>query len=167
MSKQINFYIPPEEETELVEFIFSLGLAIYPNRVYKSNEMDGLSSISEYQASKSTQFIYYLAPLGTKILTTKKETGFVINWLESTVLEYSRPRLFDQENRVFNGRFWYETQRYDQSGEKIRVNEVLDSYYNKLVKEIKTICIKYPNRNHYISKKIAEQFIQKKYRFEG
>ncbi len=159
MGRQINFYMLPEDETEFIKFVKSIGnIEIH---AYRSREIP-FRSLKQLPKPFSVDFwgTVYLYNKAIGIVEyhyVEKQKHYYISNDKSTVIEFSRSGLNDK-NQLLEGRIWIATNYVvkDSSEElvwKQKPKEFIE-WYEKITRWLRKNYLKYGSI--YISKRVLE-----------
>jgi hypothetical protein len=136
MGKQIEFYMDYKTQEKFFDFLMSEGMT-----VLLKNDVKEINIIPE---PFSTDWWWSLSVYDKKIGELKireLDNGkLMIDYIDSSAIEFSRTFINDDEKIIRNGRLWMEMRYYDKDGQLVSKSIEFDNMYKKMVKWIKKNC---------------------------
>ncbi|MDO5151300.1 MAG: hypothetical protein Q4D76_18215 [Oscillospiraceae bacterium] len=160
MGKQINFFIDRETEERFLIYIRKNGVAIFEGN---NNNPQVVDELPVPFSGKGCFKIYLYKTNNGDLKLKKLSTGReCIDSIESPVIEFSRTIIREDTKEVTKGRLWVETKYYNDNGELVIKNGMLEEWYKDLCKWIKKnaprIEVSNNGKNHnvYITKQVLQ-----------
>ena len=125
MGRQINFYMSEQIQAEFIAFLEQ------ENFLYVDYYVDK----TVHPASKDVYSVYLYKEAYGKLV--KKFDDKVYDSSNGPLIEFSKTMMKEEEKKIIRGRLWMTDWYYDETGNKVKKNELLIKDYEKLVRWLK------------------------------
>jgi hypothetical protein len=155
MGRQIEFYFSEDDEQEFLRQIESAEITFLRFRELVSVRYEEvrLAEFSETSGSEQQVLICHRSDLECLKYWGSASDMYMVNILDSPVIEFSRSGLTRDSNRLLSGRLYYEHRYWtkDAAGNDVIMekSEELEKLYSRLVRWIKKYCKRLPG-GYYI-----------------
>lgn len=157
MGKQINFYMDKESEDKFLMYIKENGVLIFEGNNDRPLIIDKLPA----PFSEKGWFKVYLYNNAGDIKYQKLSNGrVIIDCMESPVIEFSRTVVREDSKEISKGRLWVETKYYNNDGDLIIKDNMIDECYKSLSKWIKK---NVPRTEFVIKEKVYKEYISESF----
>lgn len=136
MGKQIGFIMDAKDEQEFFNYLLSTGLKI----LFEGNNMNPIeiTTLPEPFSGKGWfALLLYKEEFGPLTMRTLKDGRKYVEPNSSSVIEFDRTVIREQQNEISRGRLWYQTSYYDINENLVYKIEELDKMYKELCKYVK------------------------------
>lgn len=133
MGRQINYYMDEKTENEFIEYIFSRDFLIISEDL-KNQRILIYNNINEVDYKQNRLYIY---KRGFENIITNHNCDYKIDSIESSVIQFVKTSIRNEEKEISRGRLWFESKYYGKDGEIIFKNPLLTKEYESLVRWIK------------------------------
>lgn len=158
MGRQICFFATPKDYFLLFDYIVEskwFFIDVYGNSISLDRVKE---TVQSHYDDKGVFLKFYITKNGLEIVRDALNNTTFVNALYSDVIEIvicSPPPpnirgLIKLPNQYEHGRFWYEKQYYDQSGNIITKSQDLDKMYQSIVRKVRKNAIISKNKFAYI-----------------
>ena len=129
MGKQVNFYMDKETEDKFISMVLSDGVQIYFRKVDSNPYV--IRSLSEMESDK-TQVYFFKLGIGDIKLCEEKNGNKYIDSAKSSVIEFLRTSILEEDKAVSRGRLWVDLKYYNEKDELKEKPKELNAWFIKL-----------------------------------